>query len=91
MSSNPSIRLGLADDKAELLALYQAVAMEAGSLARRAEEMDASYIEGISLAALSRGVWLLAQDEQGLCASIHASRPQPRDFQHVLGDRKSVV
>lgn len=91
MSSNPTIRLGLADDKAALLALYQAVAMEAGSLARRAEEMDASYIEGISLAALSRGVWLLAEDEQGLCASIHASRPQPRDFQHVLGELTIVV
>lgn len=91
MSAEPQIRLGKPDDKASLLALYQAVAMEPGNLARRAEEMDASYIDSISLAALSRGVWLVAEDAQGLCASIHASRPQPRDFQHVLGDLTIVV
>ena len=91
MTLEPTLRLGKADDKPALLALYQAVAMEPGTLARRAEEMDASYIESISLAALSRGVWLIAEDDQGLAASIHASRPQPRDFQHVLGDLTIVV
>lgn len=91
MSDDIQLRLGKADDKAALLALYQAVAQEPGNLARRAEEMDASYIEGISLAALSRGVWIVAEDGQGLCASIHASRPQPRDFQHVLGELTIVV
>jgi putative acetyltransferase len=36
-------------------------------------------------------VQLVALDAEGLCADIHASRPQPRDFQHVLGDLTVVV
>jgi RimJ/RimL family protein N-acetyltransferase len=91
MNLETTIRTGVAGDIASLLALYQVVAAEPGSLARRAEEMDASYIEGVSLAALSRGVWIVAEDPKGLCASIHASRPLPRDFQHVLGELTIVV
>lgn len=84
-------RAGQAEDRSALLALYQVVASQSGSLARRAEEMDASYVEGISLAALNRGVWILAEDAAGLCGSIHASRPLLRDFQHVLGELTIVV
>ena len=86
-----SIRPGLDSDKAALLALYQAVASHPGSLARRAEEIDAVYIQAFVSKALSAGVWLVAEDSEGLCADIHASRPQPRDFQHVLGDLTVVV
>lgn len=85
------IRRGLDRDEGAVLALYQAVAAQAGSLARRAEEIDAAYIHGFVAKAISSGVWLVAEDAQGLCADIHASRPQPRDFQHVLGDLTVVV
>jgi putative acetyltransferase len=91
MSDAIRFRAGLPADKTALLALYQVVASEPGSLARRAEELDASYIEGVSLAALNRGVWIVGEDAEGLVASIHASRPQPHDFQHVLGDLTIVV
>jgi putative acetyltransferase len=85
------IRLGRDADLAALVQLYQAVARVPGSLARRAEEMDAAYVQSFVANALSRGVWLVAEDAQGLCADIHASRPQPRDFQHVLGELTVVV
>jgi putative acetyltransferase len=91
MASNPTLRPGHAADAAALLELYQAVARAAGALARRPEELDAAYVDGILQAALSRGVWLVSEDAQGLCASIHASRPLPRDFQHVLGELTLVV
>ena len=85
------IRPGLPSDQPELLALYQAVASQPGSLARRPEEIDTAYIQGFVSKAQSAGVWLVAVDSHGLCADIHASRPQPRDFQHVLGDLTVVV
>lgn len=86
-----TLRPALASDQNGLLALYQAVAAQAGSLARRAEEIDAAYIQGFVDKAGRAGVQLVAVDAQGLCADIHASRPQPRDFQHVLGDLTVVV
>ena len=85
------IRAGQDSDRDELLGLYLAVASQAGSLARRRDEIDAAYIQGFVAKALSAGVWLVAQDAKGLCADIHASRPQPQDFQHVLGDLTVVV
>jgi RimJ/RimL family protein N-acetyltransferase len=86
-----SIRPGQTSDLPAVLALYQAVASQAGSLARRQEEIDEAYVRAFAGNALSRGVWLLAQDSQGLCADIHACRPQPVDFQHVLGELTVVV
>ena len=86
-----TIRRGTALDTAAVLALYQAVAGQPGALARRVEEIDAAYIQAFVAKATSSGVWLVAEDAQGLCADIHASRPQPRDFQHVLGDLTVVV
>lgn len=88
---NGTIRAGQREDREALLALYRAVASQPGSLARRAEEIDAAYIEAFAAKAASAGVWLVAEDAEGLCADIHASRPQPRDFQHVLGDLTVVV
>jgi RimJ/RimL family protein N-acetyltransferase len=89
--STLTLRSGQAADATALLHLYQAVAREAGALARRPEELDAAYVDGILQAALGRGVWLVAEGAQGLIASIHASRPLPRDFQHVLGELTLVV
>jgi RimJ/RimL family protein N-acetyltransferase len=86
-----TLRRGQAQDLAGLLALYQAVASEPGALARRAEEIDAAYVQAFVAKASRDGVWLVAEDALGLCGDIHASRPQPRDFQHVLGDLTVVV
>jgi putative acetyltransferase len=86
-----AIRLGRNTDLGALVQLYQAVASVPGSLARRAEEIDQAYVQGFVANAASRGVWLVAEDAQGLCADIHASRPLPRDFQHVLGELTVVV
>jgi putative acetyltransferase len=91
MSSSPLIRPVEDGDRAGLLSLYQAVARQAGSLARRVEEIDVAYIRGFVEKAQQSGVQLVALDAEGLCADIHASRPQPRDFQHVLGDLTVVV
>ena len=88
---NGLIRAGQESDRAGLLGLYRAVASQAGALARRAEEIDEAYIQGFVSKSLGSGVWLVAQDAEGLCADIHASRPQPQDFQHVLGDLTVVV
>jgi ribosomal protein S18 acetylase RimI-like enzyme len=88
---NITIRPGTEADQAAVLGLYQAVASQPGALARRAEEIDAAYIAAFAAKARSAGVWLVAEDSHGLCGDIHASRPQPRDFQHVLGDLTVVV
>jgi putative acetyltransferase len=85
------IRPGHHGDAAALLALYQAVAAQPGSLARRVDEMEMAYVDGFVAAALKRGVWLVAEDGPGLVGSIHASRPLPQDFQHVLGELTLVV
>jgi RimJ/RimL family protein N-acetyltransferase len=85
------IRPGQPGDLAALLGLYQAVAGQMGSLARRADEITPDYVQGFVDKAAHAGVWLVAEDEHGLCADIHASRPSPRDFQHVLGDLTVVV
>jgi putative acetyltransferase len=87
----PTYRPGRAEDAEALLDLYRAVASQPGSLARRVEEMDTAYVNGLVASALKRGVWLLAEDGQGLVGSIHACRPTPRDFQHVLGELTLVV
>jgi RimJ/RimL family protein N-acetyltransferase len=89
--SEPSIRPGQSQDLSALVGLYQAVASHAGSLARRSEEIDAAYVQAFVSKASKDGVWLVAEDSEGLCADIHASRPQPRDFQHVLGELTIVV
>jgi RimJ/RimL family protein N-acetyltransferase len=91
MASDITFRPGRLEDASALLGLYQAVAAQPGSLARRAEEMEPAYVEGFVASALKRGVWLLAQDAQGLLGSIHACRPLPQDFQHVLGELTLVV
>jgi putative acetyltransferase len=46
---------------------------------------------GFTAAARERGVELVAEDALGLCAEIHASRPVPQDFQHVLGELTLLV
>jgi putative acetyltransferase len=86
-----NIRIGVLEDREALLGLYQTVASRPGSLARRPEEMDETYIHGFTEAAARRGVWFVAEDAEGLAGSIHASRPLPRDFQHVLGELTLVV
>lgn len=91
MTASPTIRPGCEADRPALLELYRAVAAQPGHLARRAEEMDAPYVAAFTAAALGRGVWLLAEDADSLVGSIHASRPRPQDFQHVLGELTLVV
>jgi len=91
MSAPATFRPGTEADRPGLLELYRAVASQPGSLARRAEEMDPAYIAAFTQVALGRGVWLLAEDAEGLQGSIHASRPTPQDFQHVLGELTLVV
>jgi putative acetyltransferase len=89
--SAENIRPGTEADRPALLALYRDVAAQPGSLARRAEEMDPAYVAAFTSAALGRGVWILMEDAAGLLGSIHASRPLPQDFQHVLGELTLVV
>lgn len=91
MAPTPLIRPAAPSDVPALLQLYRAVASQAGALARRAEEMDEAYVLGFTGAARERGIELVAEDDLGLCAEIHASRPSPADFQHVLGELTLVV
>jgi len=86
-----AIRKGNIGDRQGLLELYRRVAARPGTLARRAEELDEAWVRGVTEAAASRGVWLVDGEPGALCASIHASRPVPKDFQHVLGELTLVV
>lgn len=90
-AASVTLRPGAAGDAEALLRLYRDAAAQPGGLARRAEEMDVAYVEGQVQSALARGVWLVAEDAAGLAGSIHACRPLPRDFQHVLGELALLV
>lgn len=84
--------LALADRDA-VLALYRAAAAGPnGGLARTPDEIDEAYVESFLREAEADGVSLGAFDPDGaLLGEIHASRPGPRQFAHVLSDLTVAV
>ena len=83
--------LGVAD-AVPVLDLYLAAASVPGSgLARARDEMDAAYVEGFLDRSSRSGITLGAFLDGRLAGEIHAVRPGPRQFAHVLSDLTVAV
>lgn len=80
------------DDAPAALDLYRAAAAGPGGLARRPDEIDLDHVRGFIASALQGGVTLGAWTPAGeLCAEVHAARPGPAQFEHVLSDLTVAV
>lgn len=72
-------------------ALYQSVARQGGGIARTEEEITNDYIHHNLENALTRGICYLAKSGEQIVGEIHAYRPVPALFTHVLSDLTIAV
>ena len=80
------------DDQSRILSLYRRVAAVPGGLARLAHEIDGTYVAHFLGNALSRGLCLVCcNDDAEIVAEIHAWRPLPECFSHVLSELTIAV
>lgn len=86
------IRDAAANDQHPVMSLYRRVAATPGGLARLADEIDEDYVSNFMAHASQRGICLVAEDDRGqVVAEIHAYRPAPRCFSHVLSELTIAV
>ncbi|MBR7746328.1 GNAT family N-acetyltransferase [Undibacterium baiyunense] len=78
-------------DFAGIKALYQNVARQGGGIARTEEEITDDYIHHNLENALARGISYLAKSGEQIVGEIHAYRPVPALFAHVLSDLTIAV
>lgn len=74
--------------------LYKAVGNHVGGLARVADEISEKYIEHFMVCASDSGVELVIQDtfaDDNIVAEIHCYKPEPKAFEHVLGELTIAV
>lgn len=87
-----TVRMLGAGDADALLALYRAVAaVPNAGLARTPDEMAPAYAESILARAAAGGISLGAFAGGTLVGEIHAFRPAPRQFAHVLSELTVAV
>ncbi len=87
------INAATSDDRAEILALYLAVATVEGGLARTAEEISEDYVSHFLGKSLESGLCLVARESDGgpIIGEIHSYALGPRVFAHVLGELTIAV
>jgi len=79
-------------DTAEVLALYRRVAREPGGIARLEDEVSEAYVRKFLASTVADGVGLVATEGSGaIVAEIHAYKPGPYCFSHVLSELTVVV
>lgn len=79
-------------DPAAVRRLYRRVAARPGGIARLATEISAQYVDSFLARSITDGIALVAVDESGdIIAEIHACRPGPSCFSHILSDLTIVV
>jgi ribosomal protein S18 acetylase RimI-like enzyme len=83
--------LNVADAAATLKLYCAAASVEASGLARSPEEFSLEYVQGFIGRAATDGVTLGAFLNDRLVGEIHAARPGPRQFYHILGDLTVAV
>jgi len=87
-----NIRPTTPEDTAEVLALYRRVACSPGGIARLEVEVSEAYVRAFLTRTFSDGAGLVAVDESGaIVAEIHAYKPDPYCFSHVLSELTVVV
>lgn len=88
------MRSATAKDVKSLLELYKAVAKIPGGIPRESKEISESYIQHHLEAALERGVMIVAAETgrgKKLRGAIHAYRPNPKSFSHMLSALTIVI
>ena len=86
------IRRAAASDVCAIDALYRRVATTPGGIARLEHEIDDGYVSAFTRRAADDGLQLVGIDPDGaVIAEIHACRPGPFCFSHVLSDLTIVV
>ncbi len=87
------INAATSDDRAEILALYLAVAAVEGGLARTAEEISQEYVSHFLGKSLESGFCLVAREanDDPIVGEIHSYALGPRVFAHVLSELTIAV
>ena len=87
-------RTATIEDIPRLKKLYTEVAKREGGIARLEHEITEAYISDVVQRSMDAGLIIVGEhpdDPAQLVASIHAYRPGPAVFDHVLGDMTIVV
>ncbi|WP_276372961.1 N-acetyltransferase [Chryseolinea sp. H1M3-3] len=82
------------DDAPALIKLYKAVARTEGGIARLEHEITPEYVDGFLERSLATGLIVVGEHPENaneLIAEIHAYKPGPQTFDHVLSDLTLVV
>lgn len=87
----PSIAVPALEDLAQIVALYRRVAAIPGGLARSVDEIDETTMRHNLAASLERGVARIARADGRIVGEVHAYRPVPAVFSHVLSDLTIAV
>ena len=88
------IRIALPEDVLKIQQLYQAVSREEGGIARLEHEISESYVENFVSKSLHSGFILVTEHPENpneLVAEIHAYKPGPAVFDHILSDLTIVI
>lgn len=83
------IRTAVPEDAPFIRNLYREVARQGGGLARTEEEITDEYVEGFVNRSLSSGLILVVEHPEhnhALIGEMHAYRPGPSLFNHVLSE-----
>ena len=87
-------RIAEIDDVDRLMRLYTAVAAAGEGIARSATEITEEYVRRFVEKSIASGLIIVGENPEQtgeLIAEIHAYRPGPFTFGHVLGDMTMVV
>jgi ribosomal protein S18 acetylase RimI-like enzyme len=85
------IRAAVAHDRAQVLALYKAVAALPDGIARMPDEVSAAYVAGFMQAAAGGGIELVCEEDGRIVGEIHAARPAIAALTHLLTDLTIAV
>lgn len=85
------IRLSRVEYWQEILELYQRAAAIPGGLARTAKEISTEYVRGFLKKSHESGISLIAFSGMRIIGEIHAYKPVPKVFSHVLSELTVVV
>lgn len=85
------IRTAEPEDLLKIKQLYKQVALQEGGIARLEHEITEAYIEDFLKKSLESGFILVAENPEELIAEMHAYKPGPSVFDHILSDLTIVV
>ena len=85
------IRKAVADDRAQVLALYQLVAAIPDGIARTPAEVTDDYVGGFMQRAAADGIELVWEEDGRIVGEIHAACPGIAALAHLLTDLTIAV